>query len=105
MRFYVKAQMEFEEDNAFYPDANFTLRVTYGKIEGFKPFDGANYNYFTTLDGVMEKEVNPTLVNWLNGIVSVILKHNSCVAKLLTPYLILSFNLSTSSAASLASIP
>jgi hypothetical protein len=56
MRFYVKAQMEFEEDNAFYPDANFTLRVTYGKIEGFKPFDGANYNYFTTLDGVMEKE-------------------------------------------------
>lgn len=56
MRYYMKAQMEFEEDKAFYPDANFTLRVTYGKIEGFKPFDGANYNYFSTLDGVMEKE-------------------------------------------------
>ena len=40
----------------FYPDANSTLRITYGKVKGYKPRDGVTYNYFTTLDGMIEKE-------------------------------------------------
>ncbi|MDL2243067.1 S46 family peptidase, partial [Bacteroidales bacterium OttesenSCG-928-K03] len=56
MRFYMKAQMEFEKDKVFYPDANFTLRVTYGNVSGFNPQDAVTYNYFTTLEGIMEKE-------------------------------------------------
>jgi hypothetical protein len=38
-----------------YPDANSTLRVSYGKVEGYKSRDGVSYNYYTTLDGVIEK--------------------------------------------------
>jgi hypothetical protein len=39
-----------------YPDANSTLRITYGKVKGYYPKDGVYYNYYTTLDGVIEKE-------------------------------------------------
>lgn len=46
------------KDKKFYPDANSTLRVTYGKVKGYKPRDGVQYDYYTTLDGMMEKE-NP----------------------------------------------
>ncbi len=45
-----------EKNEPLYPDANFTMRLTYGQILGYKPFDGANYNFFTTTDGVLEKE-------------------------------------------------
>ena len=55
-RIYMKAQMEMQPDHRFYPDANFTLRVTYGKVEGYSPEDAVEYNYFTTLKGIMEKE-------------------------------------------------
>ena len=44
-----------------YPDANSTLRLTYGKVASYEPADGAVYDYQTTLDGVMQKE-DPT--NW-----------------------------------------
>jgi hypothetical protein len=43
-------------DSVFYSDANSTMRLTYGKVEPYKPADGVFYNYFTTLKGVMEKE-------------------------------------------------
>lgn len=43
---------------SLYPDANFTIRMTYGNILPYKPADGVKYDYFTTLSGVMEKE-NP----------------------------------------------
>lgn len=56
MRIYMKGQMEMQADKRFYPDANFTLRITYGNVDGFLPRDGVQYNYFTTLDGIMEKE-------------------------------------------------
>ena len=46
------------KDKKFYPDANSTLRITYGKVKGYKPRDGVYYNYYTTLDGMIEKE-NP----------------------------------------------
>lgn len=41
-----------------YPDANFTLRLTYGNVKSYSPADGVQYEYYTTLRGVMEKE-NP----------------------------------------------
>ena len=44
-----------------YPDANSTLRLTYGKVASYEPADGVVYDYYTTLDGVMQKE-DPT--NW-----------------------------------------
>ncbi len=55
-RTYVKALMEKDADKTFYPDANLTMRVTYGQVKGFKPADGVKYEYYTTLDGIMEKE-------------------------------------------------
>ena len=47
-----------------YPDANFTLRLTYGNVKAYDPKDGVHYKYMTTLDGVMEKEdpENPEFV-------------------------------------------
>lgn len=56
---YVKALMEMQTSKSFYPDANSTLRLTYGNIKSYDPKDGVHYNYFTTLSGVMEKE-NPS---------------------------------------------
>jgi hypothetical protein len=55
-RLWTKALMEMQSDKTFYPDANLTLRVTYGKINGYNPRDGVSYKYYTTIDGIMEKE-------------------------------------------------
>ncbi|MDF2438052.1 MAG: Peptidase [Bacteroidota bacterium] len=55
---YVKALMEINAGKNFYPDANSTMRMTYGTVKSYQPKDGVDYNYFTTLNGVMEKE-NP----------------------------------------------
>ncbi len=55
-RTYVKALMEKDTTRVFYPDANLTLRVTYGQVKGFEPADGVQYNYYTTLDGIIQKE-------------------------------------------------
>jgi hypothetical protein len=55
-RQYMQAQLDvFGDEKAFYPDANSTLRVTYGKIEGFSPTDGVTYTHYTTLDGLIAK--------------------------------------------------
>ncbi len=54
---YVQAQRELFKEKKFYPDANSTLRVAYGKVKSYKPRDGVDYNYYTTLEGVMQKEV------------------------------------------------
>ena len=63
-RVYMKGQMAMEPEKRFSPDANFTLRVTYGRVEGFKPQDGKNYRHFTTLEGIMEKE-NPDIYDYV----------------------------------------
>ena len=63
-RIYMKGQMAMEPEKRFSPDANFTLRVTYGKVEGFKPQDGKQFRHFTTLDGIMEKE-NPDIYDYV----------------------------------------
>jgi hypothetical protein len=47
--------MEMQKDRNFYPDANFTMRLTYGSVQDYQPADGVTYNYYTTLDGVMAK--------------------------------------------------
>jgi len=63
-RLYMKGLMEFKPDERFYPDANFTLRVTYGKVKGFQPRDAVAYKHFTTLDGIMEKE-DPNIYDYV----------------------------------------
>ncbi len=63
-RLYMKGQMEFQPEKRFYPDANFTLRVTYGKVKGFQPRDAVTYKHFTTLEGIMEKE-DPNIYDYV----------------------------------------
>ncbi len=54
-RLYMKALMETFPNKRFYPDANSTLRVTYGKIDGYTPMDAVRYTPVTYLEGAMEK--------------------------------------------------
>ena len=56
-RTYMKAQLELNKDARIFPDANSTLRVTYGKVKGYAPKDATLYTPVTYLDGVMEKYV------------------------------------------------
>ena len=54
-RTYTQAQMDVMTEKKFYPDANSTLRVTYGNVGGYNARDGVQFAYATNLDGVMEK--------------------------------------------------
>lgn len=54
---YTKAQMEVFKEKRFFPDANSTLRVTYGKVQGYKPRDAVEYNPVTYIDGIIQKYV------------------------------------------------
>jgi len=56
-RQYMEGLMEVFPDRRFWPDANSTMRVTYGKVNGYQPRDGVTYNPLTTLDGVMAKYI------------------------------------------------
>jgi hypothetical protein len=56
-RTYMKAQLELNKDSRIFPDANSTLRVTYGKVKGYEPRDATIYKPFTYLDGVLEKYI------------------------------------------------
>ena len=53
---YVRGLCEMYQPEPKSPDANFTLRMTYGNIKPYDPKDGVSYKYYTTLKGVMEKE-------------------------------------------------
>lgn len=55
-RLYVEGMKELNKDDVYYPDANSTMRLTYGKIAGYTPMDGLIGKYYTTFYGVMEKE-------------------------------------------------
>lgn len=57
MRKYVKGMMSVFPDKKYWPDANSTLRIAWGKVEGSEPRDGVIYNPFTTLDGVLAKYI------------------------------------------------
>lgn len=52
---FMQGLRETVKTRKFYPDANGTLRVAYGKVEGYKGKDGVEYGYYTTLDGLVEK--------------------------------------------------
>jgi len=54
---FMAKQMETDKDRKFFPDANSTLRVTYGKVKGSNPRDAVTYGYQTHLSGVMEKYI------------------------------------------------
>lgn len=58
-RKYIAGLREMMPNKAFYPDANSTMRMTYGTVQDYYPADAVHYNYVTTLAGVMEKE-DPT---------------------------------------------
>ena len=53
---YTAGLLEWKDGQPSYPDANFTMRLTYGTVKGYSPKDAVVYRYYTTLDGVMEKE-------------------------------------------------
>jgi hypothetical protein len=57
MRIYMAAQMEVIPERTYYPDANSTLRVSYGQVNGFQPRDAVSFDHSTTLDGVIAKYV------------------------------------------------
>ncbi len=54
-RSYMQAQMDVLKEKVFYPDANSTLRVTYGNVKGYQPRDAVKYEFYTYMEGVMEK--------------------------------------------------
>jgi Peptidase S46 len=56
-RLYMQAQLDVFKDKRFFPDANSTLRLTYGKVRGYRARDAVQYSAFTTLDGIMEKYI------------------------------------------------
>ncbi len=56
-RLFLAGLMEMDKDKMFYPDANSTMRLTYGKVLDYIPRDGVKYNYFTTVNGYLEKEI------------------------------------------------
>ncbi|MDP2335407.1 MAG: S46 family peptidase [Bacteroidota bacterium] len=53
---YIAGMLDMKAGQAIYPDANFSMRLTYGKVLNYSPKDGVIYDYVTTLDGVMQKE-------------------------------------------------
>jgi hypothetical protein len=56
-RLWIAGLMAMEKDQVFYPDANSTMRLSYGNVKSYDPMDAVHYKYYTTLDGVMQKEV------------------------------------------------
>lgn len=57
-KMYLQLMLHYQKNKLFYPDANSTLRVAYGKIKKYEPRDGVRYNYFTTQKGILEKQDN-----------------------------------------------
>lgn len=63
-RTYMRGMMEMSKgEHEFYPDANSTLRIAYGKVDGYRPLDAVYYEPNTTLDGVMQKD-NPEIYDY-----------------------------------------
>jgi V8-like Glu-specific endopeptidase len=60
---WVAGLMEMQADKTFYADANSTFRVAYGHVKGYEPRDGVVYKYYTTLEGIMEKD-NPSIYDY-----------------------------------------
>jgi len=56
-RLFLAGLMEMDKNKNFYPDANFSMRLSFGTVGDYKPRDAVTYDYYTTLKGVMEKEI------------------------------------------------
>ncbi|MFW6290517.1 MAG: S46 family peptidase, partial [Mariniphaga sp.] len=63
MKTYMAGIMKMKQGEPLYPDANLTLRVAYGKVEGYRPRDGVEYLHYTTLEGIMQKD-NPLVYDY-----------------------------------------
>lgn len=63
MKIFTAGIMEMNQGKPMWPDANKTLRVSYGKVEGFEPMDGVTYIYYSTLKGIMQKD-NPSIYDY-----------------------------------------
>jgi len=63
-RLFIRGLREMNSDTKYYPNANFTMRMTYGKVGSYEPRDGVHYDYYTTIEGIMEKEdpTNPEFI-------------------------------------------
>lgn len=59
---FVKGLLEMNPDKLYYPDANSTMRLTYGKVGGYIAKDAVKYNYQTTFEGVIEKNNSDSIV-------------------------------------------
>jgi len=57
-RLFVEGLREMQSDELFYPDANSTMRVTFGQVGAYDPADAVHYDHFTTANGIMEKKDN-----------------------------------------------
>src|SRR4030042_4711798 len=60
---YMTLQMEFDKERVFYPDANSTLRVAYGTVQGYLSKDAVYFKHYSTLRGIMEKD-NPEIYDY-----------------------------------------
>jgi hypothetical protein len=57
-RIWMQAQRDFQKERKFYPDANSTLRLSFGKIKGYSPKNAVVYEPFTTAEGILEKSLD-----------------------------------------------
>jgi len=57
-KMFIKLIIDYDKSKKYYPDANSTLRVAFGKVKKYEPRDGVRYNYFTTGNGILEKQNN-----------------------------------------------
>jgi hypothetical protein len=62
-RIYMAGLMKMQPEKVFYPDANSTFRVHYGKVSGYKPRNAVTYAHYTTLEGIIEKD-NPEIFDY-----------------------------------------
>lgn len=63
MKTYVAGIRAMQGDRPLWADANQTLRVAYGKVEGYEPMDGVTYKHYTTVEGIIEKD-NPEIYDY-----------------------------------------
>lgn len=64
MMLFVDGLRKMNPNKKYYPDANFTMRLTYGNVLDYSAADAVQYNYYTTLEGIMQKEdpTNPEFI-------------------------------------------
>ncbi len=63
-RIYVQGLRQMQPEKRFYPDANLTLRVAYGKVDDYYPMDAVHYGHYSTIEGIMEKE-DPAIYDYV----------------------------------------